>query len=373
MLFSIVVPTVNRPETLIECLKTLTSEKGDDFEIIISDDCGDPENAKVFEQFKDDLKVKYFRQSHRLGMRGNYEKALEYCSGDYITILGDDDGLVSGGLEVAREVLTLKQPDIIFWWPHMYWWPNALISKKQNLLYILKPKRKVHWVESKDFVKKFFQSKNQWQFERLPSIYNGFVSRNFINKVKNQFGEYFHDEIPDVGSGILNGIFCESSALVDWPITIRGISGKSFGVAFRHPEGKELAKEFKAQMKTKMCEDELLDSSSLAVHIASTKLRAIKKFPIMLGDSKVEIQDVIDGIISEVSENQGQHLELIEDANNLAKKYDLPLPDTNIDRVDQNKKTWGWGDDLLCINCEDIEVKNINDAAKLITAVVGKF
>jgi len=134
--FSIAVPAVNRPETLVHCLRTLLNQPGDDFEILVSDDQGPPENRQVVESLARPDLIRYLRTPQRLGMRGNYEFCVENSRGQYVTILGDDDGLCVGALKGARELLQGGQPDVLFWFPHLYWWPNALVKHKQWMLYI---------------------------------------------------------------------------------------------------------------------------------------------------------------------------------------------------------------------------------------------
>ena len=50
-LFTIVAPTVNRPETLVHTLRMPVDQPGDDFEILVTDDAGQAENRAVVESF----------------------------------------------------------------------------------------------------------------------------------------------------------------------------------------------------------------------------------------------------------------------------------------------------------------------------------
>ena len=87
--FSIIVPTLNREDTLKHCLETIISQPGDDYEIIVSDNYSGPETAEVVKSFKHIKTLFYFRTPQRLSMRDNYEFAINQCSGRYITIIGD--------------------------------------------------------------------------------------------------------------------------------------------------------------------------------------------------------------------------------------------------------------------------------------------
>ena len=71
--FSICVPTLNRPETLQACLRTLVAQSGDDYEIVVSDKQGPPENRQIVESLNRPDVIRYFRTPDRLPMRSNFE------------------------------------------------------------------------------------------------------------------------------------------------------------------------------------------------------------------------------------------------------------------------------------------------------------
>jgi hypothetical protein len=214
---------------------------------------------------------------------------------------------------------------------------------------------------------------NHWLFERLPSIYNGFVSRPLLQRLKERTGAYFLDEVPDVYSGIANGVFAQTAAFIEWPLSIRGISGKSFGVAFRNPQGKAISDEFKGGMKSPMCEPDLVDSTALAVHVASIKLRAIRRLQGPLSSYTINVQDVINGILGEIQEGQGRKAELLEDARALGQKYGIDISGLRAEDIPEQTptKAWGWHQDLLAVNCEFVEVADIHASRAMLASIVG--
>lgn len=371
--FTIVVPTVNRPETLVHTLRTLVDQPGDDFEILVTDDAGHPENRRVVEGLDRPDRIRYIRHEQRLGMRGNYEFSVGEARGEYVTVLGDDDGFVLDALKYARDAAAAG-PDVFFWWPHLYWWPNALIEHRQWMFYVRRSAKLMHRVDAFGYVEAFFRpGASHLLFERLPSIYNGFVSRRLLDRLKERTGTYFLDEVPDVYSGIANGLFAESALQLDWPLTIRGNSGKSYGVAFRNPQGRAISDEFKRGMKTPMCEPELIDSSALAVHLASIKLRAIRRLQGRLSPYAISIPEVIQGILLEIQEGQGRRAELLADARALAAKYGVDMSGVREDDIVETTpaKQWGWGRDDLAINCALASVSDIHLARGLLAAIIG--
>ena len=377
--FSIAVPTVNRPETLIHCLRTLVSQPGEDFEIVVSDDQGPPENRQIVESLARPDLVRYLRTPQRLGMRGNYEFCVENSRGRYVTILGDDDGFCVGALKAARALLEAGQPDVLFWFPHLYWWPNALIKHKQWMLFILAGPKAASKVNAGDYLKQFFENgANPWLFERLPSIYNGFVSQTLLGRIKQRTGRFFSDEIPDVYSGIANALMAQSAVLVDRPLTIRGLSGKSYGVAFRNKSaGAALREDFKRHMAGPMCEPDLIDSTALAVHIASVKLRAKRRFS-ELADAPVKIPDVITGVLSELNEEHDRYDDLVADARALAGKYQIPVESLKIPprSTGEQARRSGVipqrnGTVLIALNGEPLGIADIDRASLCVYSILA--
>jgi hypothetical protein len=376
--FSILVPTVNRPETLVHCLRTVLEQSGADHEVIVSDDQGPPENKQVVESFNRPDVLRYVRTPQRLGMRGNYEFCVTASRGRYLTVLGDDDGFCVGALDAARQVIAQGNPEVFFWFPHLYWWPNALIPQKQWMLYIYANPNQAQWVDPRAYLTQFYgANENPWLFERLPSIYNGFVSRTLLERQKARTGAYFRDEIPDVYSGIANALLAQNAMFMARALTIRGLSGKSFGVAFRSREGRALYEDWKKHMATPMCEPELIDSTALAVHIASIKLRAIRTFS-ELGSFQITPRQVIAGIATELNEDDARYDELVRDMHALAVKHGIdpstlqvppraPIPRT---------KRWGVtvdtpGKAVLAINGEPLNIADIYAASQCVRAVLG--
>ena len=232
--FSVCIPAYRNPATLEACLRTVLDQPGDDYEIVVSDDQGPPGIRALAERLAQPDRIRYLRTPQRLGLRGNFEHCVTHSRGRYVTILGDDDGLCRNALDVARTLLASTQPDVFFWFPHIYWWPDALLPHKPWMVYVRAYANKARLVNAREYVDRFYDDpRNLWLFERLPSIYNGFVCRDLLERIRHRIGGYFYDEAADVSSGIINGIMATSAALVERPLSIRGLSGSSSGVAFR--------------------------------------------------------------------------------------------------------------------------------------------
>ena len=322
--FSVCIPAYRNPATLEACLRTVLDQPGDDYEIVVSDDQGPPGIRALIERLAQPDRIRYLRTPQRLGLRGNFDHCVTHSRGRYVTILGDDDGLCRNALDVARTLLASTQPDVFFWFPHIYWWPDALLPHKRWMVYVRAYANKARLVNAREYVDRFYDDpRNLWLFERLPSIYNGFVCRDLLERIRHRIGGYFYDEVADVSSGIVNGIMATSAALVERPLSIRGLSGSSSGVAFRSKEaGRPLSDDFLRGMHTPLCAAELGESTALAVHLASVRLRAARQFT-ELADKPIRVADVVHGILGELNEDPARYDDLVADAQRLVNRYGL--------------------------------------------------
>ncbi|OQY75515.1 MAG: hypothetical protein B6D44_01215 [Ignavibacteriales bacterium UTCHB2] len=117
MLISICIPHYNRAEYLLKVLDTIREQTYKEIEIVISDDCSKDNSEKVIpdyirnsESAGEQIKFKYIRQEKNLGYDANLRASLEAGSGDYLFILGNDDGL-NGSDAIQKLADHLKEFD----------------------------------------------------------------------------------------------------------------------------------------------------------------------------------------------------------------------------------------------------------------------
>ena len=97
--FSILIPTRDRPVTFRHTLATATSQPGDDYEVVVADNFGSPATRMIVDEYMArGRQIVYLRSDQALPMGENWERGLRACSGDYVTVLGDDDGLMPTAL-----------------------------------------------------------------------------------------------------------------------------------------------------------------------------------------------------------------------------------------------------------------------------------
>jgi len=85
---SVLVPTYNRPHFLEQALRSVLSQPVESVEVLVGDD-GVDGGAVV--SALGDSRLRYFRNSPRVGMAQNWNWLLGRATGDYLALLMDDD------------------------------------------------------------------------------------------------------------------------------------------------------------------------------------------------------------------------------------------------------------------------------------------
>jgi glycosyltransferase involved in cell wall biosynthesis len=102
-MISIIIPTYNRPSTLINLLNSIQSQTYTDYEVIVVNDAGDPIEY-VLEIFTT-IPITYVRHSENKGTASCRNTGIKASKGKYLTYVDDDDILYSHHLETLVKLL----------------------------------------------------------------------------------------------------------------------------------------------------------------------------------------------------------------------------------------------------------------------------
>ena len=99
-LLSVVIPTRNRQEYAIQAIKQVLNVTGEETQIVIQDNS---DNTTLYDSIKEinTSRVKYNHHEGILSFVDNFEKAVSLAEGRYITLIGDDDGVLGKMIRTA--------------------------------------------------------------------------------------------------------------------------------------------------------------------------------------------------------------------------------------------------------------------------------
>ncbi len=232
--FSIIIPTRERAETLKYALKTCLSQDFENYEIIVCDNCSSAETKSVVDSFKSE-KIKYFRSEVPLAMSANWELALSHAVGEYIIFIGDDDGLLFNSLSKIDRLIHELGVKAICWTPILYIWPDVQMPIKSNVQIPSTNAIKIPWkkgirfLHSNEVIQK--AANNQLKSDPLPSIYHNAIHRDLIELLRKKTGRVFGACAPDLYTGFAFAYLIKEYYVLDYPLSIMGISAKSNGFA----------------------------------------------------------------------------------------------------------------------------------------------
>lgn len=97
-LVSICIPSYNGENFVKEAIQSSLDQTYKNIEIIIIDDVSTDSSWQIIEKFND-IRIKAKRNESNLGLLGNFRKVLEEASGEYLTILCNDDVLLPNSIK----------------------------------------------------------------------------------------------------------------------------------------------------------------------------------------------------------------------------------------------------------------------------------
>jgi Glycosyl transferase family 2 len=239
--FSVVIPTREGVSTLAATLRTCLDQEFDDYEIVVCDNFSSPATREVVDGFASP-RIKYLRSPRPLAMSSNWELAVAHAAGEYITVLGDDDGLLPHALRALDHLIRGQQAKVIRWDAAFYLWPNIVLPGEANYLR-LPLGATVQTLEGRKVIAATIAFEQC--YTTLPMLYNSIVHRDLLDSLRGRLGRLFLNRYPDVCSGYLIAYAAAEYLSVQIPMTVAGQSHKSTGIGHHFlPEKSAIGAEF---------------------------------------------------------------------------------------------------------------------------------
>lgn len=129
---SIVIPTHNRPDMLMNLLISISKQTFQNFEVIVIDDCSSKkeEYADVLERsIKIVHNINYFRNERNMGAPYSRNRGIKLAKFDWIALVDDDDDWISTKLEKQFSLTKVSNNKLGI----IYTWTDMINSKKEVL------------------------------------------------------------------------------------------------------------------------------------------------------------------------------------------------------------------------------------------------
>lgn len=239
-LFTVIIPQKDRSEFLYHTLRTCMIQDYPNFEIIVSDDNSEDNSVEMVRELqKIDSRIRLFAHNKHLGMRDNFEFALNQVRPGYVIALGGDDGLVPGCIWRMYTIIKETGRDLITW--SLANFAYARPGSDKNLFYLKRTKTYTQRIiKSEDFLNHIAKT-FKYQIDECPMFYmKGVASTILIDRVKSRTKDhsFYYCPTPDGFSGVVLAGEVEDFVFTDEPLSIGGTTYKSQGKNYTRTDEK---------------------------------------------------------------------------------------------------------------------------------------
>lgn len=227
-LLSILIATKNRVQYCINSIETILSFTEDDFELVVQDNTDNFDLKTHVESNISDKRLVYNYTPPPFSSIDNFNEVMGLAKGEYVCLIGDDDGINPEIFDVVRWA---KKNNIDSICPAVYasyLWPNTLTRYPNGHLSINTFTSRAFGINSKDNLLPLLKHGiiNYMNFQ-LPKVYHGIVKRDCFEQIFKLTGHYFGGLSPDIYSAVALASIVKNHYMIDYPLTIAGACNSS--------------------------------------------------------------------------------------------------------------------------------------------------
>lgn len=283
-LLSIIIPTKNRQKYCLSAVHQILSLNYNDIEIVIRDNSDEDTLYAQLLPSIEQGKIIYEHFDGTVSFVDNFSKSIELCSGKYVCMIGDDDGILPNILDVVSLAEKEGYDAIIPGYNSVFIWPSPtpIVKGAENgYLCLSYLKNRSSIANPTTALRKLLNNGGQnYMNYDLPRLYHGLVKRDVLDKIKKNTGNYFGGLTPDIYMSVALALTCNKVLRLYYPITISGIcpqSGASNSATGKHTGNLEDAPHFKGH-NNYVWDSKIAPFYSVETIWAETTLHALNDF-----------------------------------------------------------------------------------------------
>jgi hypothetical protein len=236
LFYSIVIPSRNRSDLLLEAVKTVLRQEYASFEVCVFDNCSDEPLEPLLASLNDE-RIRIQRSDKPLHVTESWNSALEMARGDYVTLIGNDDGLLPKFFERTNDLIDrFGEPDVVFCNLYQLIYPGVSPSEPLGFTNILTMADFLIGAEEPFLLdKKTAEQSAQNSLEMRRSFLFQMPAftckRSFLNGIRGKEGDILRSPYPDYYFANLAIAKSKRTLCVPQPLAFQGVAYGSFGFA----------------------------------------------------------------------------------------------------------------------------------------------
>jgi hypothetical protein len=228
---SVVIPTKNRAEYCRSAVKGVLAFPGN-IEVIVQDSSTDDTTQDSLRKISDE-RLLYFRVSSTLSMTENFETSLQRATGEYVVMIGDDDGLspwiwecIALARQNGADSLVTRTMSLQYYWPDFRSKYRGTALASRLVIAGFPYSGNTAEIDLERERQLFLRCAGQGPLN-LPRVYHGLVHRDLLAAMRQRFGRLFFGVSPDVSFAYAAACVSRKHICVDYPVSVSGSAGGS--------------------------------------------------------------------------------------------------------------------------------------------------
>jgi hypothetical protein len=232
-LLSVVIPTRDRAGYATRCLSALARLPSVDLEIVVQDNSATDALGRALAAEGADARVRYEHVAGPLSVIENCDLGMGRARGEYVTLLGDDDGVTSALLPATRWAaergLDALTPGRLAW----YVWPDVRFKYYGDRFAGSLTVRPFGGGCTERDARAGVRRSARHAFQdlvdadHLPKLYYGLVRSGCLQALRAETGTFFPGVSPDMAVAVGVSKHVQRFQSLDYPLFVPGSSAKS--------------------------------------------------------------------------------------------------------------------------------------------------
>lgn len=225
-LISILIATRNRQTYAAQSIIDILSWATPKLELIVEDN-SDQDTLRYFlgPILKNPI-LNFHYNRNVISSIANFNATLRKARGNYVCLIGDDDGINSKIIEIVKWAHTHDIDCVIGSVKHEYTWPTDKQDTRAHdgLLTFPNFTASAQFLDvSRSIIKLTQQGGTRYLDLNFPRLYHGIVRRSLLENQKLKTGYYLGGLSPDIYAAISLAASAHRIVKIDYPLTIPGV------------------------------------------------------------------------------------------------------------------------------------------------------